>query len=88
MADLLDLIRQYPELSDVLDRLDSRIKDLELANEPSLASREQPVREEKPEEPAPAPKQDFQQLKGMVLHLQNKVNDLTIKKKVGDKAPF
>ena len=49
MPNLKDLIRQYPELSDVFDRFESRIRYLELSHEPSFASMEAPPETIEPE---------------------------------------
>ncbi len=80
--ELKELINQYPELGDVFAEFENRISSLEN----SLPyHHEEPKSEIQPVfKPRPVDK-EIDQLKAMVLYLQNKVNTLTDKKNNRDR---
>lgn len=72
-----------------LIELESRIALLELAQQPSFASMEMPVESKQDaKETEPPPYQQYQQLKGQVLYLQGKLNDVLIKKGKSSKKGY
>jgi len=80
--ELRELIRQYPELGDAFAEFENRISFLENSlpyhhEEPK--SEIQPVFKPRPVD------EEIDQLKAGYIHLQNKINTLTNKKKTRDK---
>jgi len=74
MQDLRLLIREYPELGDVLAEIHTELSYLH--NSMPNTSPEAPELDSKPEQWKPKQWDRLQQLEGRILHLENKVMEI------------